>query len=475
MSRERWLRLAIVVAMFLGAATITVLIDAGHVRLVVAGTCGLILFGIALKNVRLAILALLIYLTLLGDLRRLLVPISGWSGNDPILLVGPALTLILFIAAVMWRRVSLDSTAAKVIALFMVFMTLQIFNPKQGGLMVGVAGAMLYLVPMLWFWIGQAFTTEQMMRTWFLRIMPALALVAALMGLYQVFYGWLPYQLDWYRIAGYSALGPNEQMLRSISIFPNISEYIQYIGIVVVVASAAAFKKQRGLLLLSIVIFAALFLAGSRGPIAKIIVAISILYTVQGRSIATWAPRLAFTVLIGGMALFWGLSQAGQLASSGSIDHQRVSRVLDRQSDLIPTTPGAGGTVAIHGHLFWIGIKSGFTDPLGKGIGATTLAASKYGDSGGSTEKDLSDMFKGGGLIGGFLYLCILVLVAVKAVRYWQRERSLIGLVFVGMLAFTGLSWLKPGFYVLTPLTWLTIGALDHLDRTSETDNAESR
>jgi hypothetical protein len=41
----------------------------------------------------------------------------------------------------------------------------------------------------------------------------------------------------------------------------------------------------------------------------------------------------------------------------------------------------------------------------------------------------------------------------------------------VGILAFLGLSWLKPGQYVLTPLVWLTIGALDRFSTYRDTSS----
>lgn len=458
-----------------GSAAIVGAVILGEVRTAVAGIVVVILLGLSQRNVQLAILGVLAYVTILGDLRRLLVPVAGWSGNDPLLLVTPVLTCLLFAGAILTRRITLDTPVAKAAALFMGFMTLQIFNPRQGGLMVGIAGAMLYLVPMLWFWIGRAFATKNLLHAWLFKMMPALALCAALMGLYQVFYGWLPYQIAWYRIAGYSALGPNEDMLRSISIFPNLSEYIQYLGIVIIAACAAAFKKRWDFMILAVLLFAAVFLAGSRGPIVKILLAVSILYTVQGRSIATWAPRLAVTLLIGGGMLFWGLTQAGQVATQDGVMNERVGFVLERQSNLLPSGgDGGGGTVGIHGNLFWIGIKQGFDRPLGLGIGSTTLAAAKYGTTGTGTEKDLSDMFVAGGIVGGVLYFALVVLVSISAVRYWQRQQTLLALSFVGILAFMGLSWLKPGAYVLTPLMWLLIGSFDRFVSTQNSQDAEN-
>jgi hypothetical protein len=443
----------------LGSLILGMLLVVGEIRLAVAVSILLALVGLATINIRFGILGLFVYLTVMGDLRRMLVPIAGWSGTDPLLLIAPVTTLFLFATALLSNRLALDSWTARVIAIFMGFMTLQIFNPVQGGLMVGIAGAMLYLVPMFWYWIGRAYATQQFIHLWFYRVMPTLAVLAALMGLYQFAYGWLPYQLEWFRIAGYSSLGPSEDLLRSISIFPNLTAYLHYLGIVIVAGMAALFRRDWRYAPLILFLFAALFLAGSRGPILMLVIVTCLLFTVQGRSVAIWAPRLAVTLLLGGIFLVWGLSQAGEV--SQRVGHDRASHVLNRQANLLPSEDGKGGTVAIHGNLFYLGLKWGFEQPLGRGIGSTTLAGSKFGTTGGSTEKDLTDMFVSGGVVGGFLYLAIILLVATQAVRYWHAERSLIALAMVGILAFLGLSWLKSGQYVLTPLVWLTIGALD--------------
>jgi hypothetical protein len=448
-------------ALVAGVAAVSGLLIIGETRSAVSTAILAALVGMAVLDVRLSILGLFTYLTLMGDIRRMLISVAGWSGTDPLLLIAPATTCLLFVTAVLSNRLALDTWVSRLIAIFMGYMTLQIFNPTQGGLMVGVAGGMLYLIPMLWFWIGKAFATRRFVHLWFYRIMPVLAVLAALMGVYQFAYGWLPYQLDWYRISGYTAVGPSEDLLRSISIFPNITEYIFYIGVVIVSAVASMFKRDWTYAPLVPFLFAAMFIAGSRGPVLMLIIVIAILYTIQGRSLATWGPRLAVTLLLGAIFLTWGLSQAGTV--SQQVGHERASHILNRQAQLLPSGNENGGTVAVHGNLFYLGLKWGFEQPLGRGIGSTTQAGAKFGDGGGSTEKDLTDMFVAGGVIGGFLYLAIVLTTAVTAIQFWHAERSTIALAIVGILAFMGLSWLKPGHYCLTPLVWLTIGALDRL------------
>jgi len=434
-----------------------------EVRLAVTAVVFCMLFAAARSSVSLSILGLFAFLTCLGDIRRLLVPVVGWSGADPILMVGPVFTVLLTGFALLTRRVSLNSTLSKWMLAFTGILVVQIFNPVQGGLMVGVAGALLIIVPTFWFWIGQAFASKRLVYTLFFYVVVPLTVVALVMGFVQLADGYLPYQLEWYRIAGYTALGDTEDTLRPISIFPNITEYLNYVSLAIVLLVAAVLHsdassrlRQVGILLIPIALIA-LLLAGSRGPVIMSVFVIVLMWAVQGQSLASWVPRLAIAGLIGVVGFVWSLNQASSLQGS-----ERVQANLERQAQLLET----GGTASIHANLAWTAVYHGAVkQPLGMGIGSITLAASKFGGEGFNSEKDITNMFIATGLIGGVVYLVVVSLVAWRAIRYWIKARSLIALCLFGTLAVTGLSWLHPGHYVITPMVWLLIGALDRLSR----------
>jgi hypothetical protein len=335
--------------------------------------------------------------------------------------------------------------------------------------MVGVAGAMLFLVPLLWFWVGRAYATKEFLETLLYKVMPALAAAAVLMGFYQTAFGYLPYQLQWYRIAGYTALGPSEELLRPLSVFPNITEYVKFLGIVTVSLLAATLKGDTKKWPLILLFFAAIFITGTRGPIVFILFAAVIMWTVMGRGVTTWVPRFALALAIAAIGLFWVLPKAGGIQASS----ERIEHVTQRQAGLVEDS--GGGTVAIHLNLLYLGFKWGFEEPLGRGVGATTLAARKFGTGGGSTEKDISDMFVSGGVIGGTLYLLLVIAISIAAVRYWNKTRSVASLAIVGYLVFMALGWLRPGQYCLTPLTWLVIGSLDRLQQNGTSPDSLGR
>src|SRR5205823_6330019 len=112
---------------------------------------------------------------------------------DPVLLVGPAVALLLFALALVKGRLSRDSKLSRWVAVLMVIMVLQIFNPLQGGLAVGLAGALFYLVPLLWFWIGQSWGSAIFTEKVLFRVVIPVAVAGSLLGLYQAFFGLLSY------------------------------------------------------------------------------------------------------------------------------------------------------------------------------------------------------------------------------------------------------------------------------------------
>ena len=62
--------------------------------------------------------------------------------NDPLLVVGPVICGLLFLRAAFERRLSAETPLSKLIVALMVVMTLEVFNPLQGGLTVGIASSL---------------------------------------------------------------------------------------------------------------------------------------------------------------------------------------------------------------------------------------------------------------------------------------------------------------------------------------------
>ena len=95
--------------------------------------------GVILRP-NMVIVATFIFLPLLGDVRRVHLPWCGQDVNDPLILVAPAIAGMLFARLLFERRIQPDTPLAKLIVALMIIMTLEIFNPLQGGITVGAVG-----------------------------------------------------------------------------------------------------------------------------------------------------------------------------------------------------------------------------------------------------------------------------------------------------------------------------------------------
>jgi len=348
-------------------------------------------------------------------------------------------------------------------------MTVHMFNPLQGGLMVGITGAVFMLVPLLWYWVGKSFGTEAFMETFFFRLIVPLACLAALFGFYQVIFGYPEYQLEWWRPrAREMVIGMDEENLRPLSIFPNISEYTRYLGVALLACVGLMLRKRSAVLAGGAALFLliALLVSGVRGPVVFSLFSIALMWTILGRSVSVWVPRMVVAVAIGLFGLTYGLTQVQE--GTAQFDGT-VQTALDRQTGLLKGVQG--GTIAIHLNLMNIAAYRTAQQPLGRGTGYTTKAAGKFGDGGWSSEKDFTDMFIAFGLPGGIVYLIILGYTGLLAVRYWLRERNTIGLIVIGVLVFAVFGWIQPGQYVMTPIIWFCVGALDRVQ--SVNDNAK--
>lgn len=445
-----------VCAAAIAGVVLALLITNGMGRLAVAAGVLALIGGAAMLRPPLAIVLTLGFLIVLGEARRALIPWMGWSGQDPLLMVAPAVAVLLVAGAVLHGEARLSTPLARWTALLMGVMVLQMFNPLQGGLAVGVAGALFYMVPLCWYWIGRAHASAELLDTLLYRVAVPLAAVAAVMGIYQAYYGLLPHQAAWVALGGYEALSLSGTV-RPFSIFPSAAEYTHFLGVGMVLIWAAWLRRQRVVLVLLMPLLGwGILLGGTRTVVVTTLLAMTVLWAVQGRSRRVWLPRLGLAALlaVGGLAL--SLSNVETTsdgsASAAAMQHQvaGLRNPLDRQHS----------TAGTHLSLFIGGITEGFRQPLGYGLGATTIAAGKFGGNVRGTERDLSNLFVALGL-GGILYAAVIALVFLRAVQLWTRTRHVLVLAMLGALIAELFLWLYGGHYAIVTLLWLGIGMMD--------------
>jgi hypothetical protein len=435
--------------------------DGGHYVSAVILTATLCL--LALRSPQGAIAALVAYLALLGDYRRAIGYFSGYPPNDPLLLVAPAAALFVLALMLLGGRTRVATTAlSMVVAFFALTMFVEVFNPAQGGIAVGAAGALFYLVPMVWFWLGRAYGTPELIDGLLRRVVLPLGFAAALLGIYQSFRGLLPFESAWVKAVGFDALYITEDVVRALGFFTSSAEYTRFLLMCAAVIVAMWLKGRSKWILALPAVVVALFLASSRGPIVMLGLTATALWAVQARSTVAWLPRALAAGAIAVAALLPLL-----LALQAANFSDRLDAVISHQTEgLLNPTDTEKSTAVGHAALAMQAIGMGFAAPAGQGLGATTLAASKFGVGVFSAEVDVANMFYSLGIVGGFAYLAVIGLALVAAVNVWHRRRTAVELSLLAVAMSTTLSWMIGGEYAIAGIVWLAIGSIDGLSAT---------
>ena len=459
------LRFGLALSLYLIAAVAVVLFAiAGYGRPAVAVTVLAVILSVAKVNIRVAILCVMAFAIVLGDFRRLLVPQYGWSGADPLLLVSGIVAIVLFAYALAAQRVKFDTPLSKAVLLLMAIMALQIFNPRQGGLMVGIAGAMFMMVPLFWYWVGKAYGNEEMLKAVLFKIVILLGVVAAVYGTYNVFYGYVPHQQAWLEINYYAGLGDPANPA-PVSLFASNTEYGAFLVLANTAAWALFLRGRRPAILFIPIFLGAILLTGSRGPVAFALAGMVGMWAVLGRSFNTWVIRGCIAAVIALMGLTWTLTQSASLGFDEDVQGR-----LDRQAQEF-VVRGEGGehlSSAAHLNMMLRGYTFPLSEPLGFGLGSTTQAG-RFGDGRHhTTETNLGDSFVALGLPGGVVYHIMVFFVMLTGFRYWLRTRSLVALAVLGVLAVTFGNWVSGGLYAVSTVTLFCIGALDRVNRELE-------
>jgi hypothetical protein len=427
--------------------------------LVLAGT----LCALALRSSEAGIAVTLGLLIVMGDYRRYAGYLEGYPAKDSLLLVAPIAAFFLCCMTLLrGPRGAGSSALALAIALLAALMTAEMFNPAQGDLAVGLAGALFYLVPLLWFWIGRAYgdrgTVELVLR----RLIVPLGFAAAALGLWQSLHGLLPFEAAWVRSTNeyapnYYAVFVSEEVVRAFGFFNSSAEYTRFLLLASVVVAALWMTGRSRWIWVLPVLLAALFLASSRGPIVLLVGTTVVLWAVLARKRAVWLPRLLVAAIAGfgllGMALV-GL----KTAHLGS----RVDVLVTHQVEgLLDPTNTEKSTALGHLALSAQGVVEGFASPAGRGLGATTLAANKFGTGVFSAEMDFANIFYSLGALGGLLYVAIIALTFARALAVWRRRRTQIDLAMLAVLVCTLTAWMIGGEYSIAAIVWFVIGAVD--------------
>lgn len=399
---------------------------------------------------------MLLYLVSMGWIRRALIPSTGFISNDPITLISTCVALVYFLRLVSLRKLPLDTKIAKTLVPLVVIMFLEIPNPLQGGLAVGLSGLIFRLGPILWYYIGKTKGSRKMAFSLFL-VMIAVAVFEAYVGNRQWFGGFSEVEKFWIASGG-GTQSAGKGYYRPFGTLLSFSEYVVLIVIGAGLCWVSFLQKKYIYILPFAGLFATLFVSSSRGGMVTIFLVMIVVWAVQGKNYRAWLPRLAFAIVIG----LWGASFGLERAKQIEVD-DKTQILVSHQIKGLSDPLGKDSTGGLHLSLFTSGILQGFRTPIGIGLGAGTLGASKFGAGGGSSEVDVSDMFASLGFIGGILYLALCIRIFVMVGKYWHDSRDILALYTLALMTACNARWSSGGHYAQSMFFWLIIGCMDRV------------
>lgn len=419
----------------------------------------IILAIIATIKPKWAIIGTFCYLVFLGFIRRVITYYGAPVDFDPLIIVGPLIAILLFVLP---TKNDIDNTRKQTSISYLVLgliavMILEIFNPAQGGMMAGFSGAIFTLIPLLWFWIGRKYANEDFLEQIFLKTIVPMGIAAALYGLWQTFYGFAPFESSWVNYEVYNALSAGGT-LRAFSFLTSASEYANLINItLIIIVSGFSFQYRKLAWFIPLIVIS-LFLESSRGPIILLILTLALILAAKKTLTHYW---LRFSLILVSLSLitFFAISLVGRITVPDSVTGLVFHQVSGLQNPLDPTN----STLTSHFSLMVQGIQNSFTKPQGYGLSATNLGNKFSAIQSLRTEVDFSDNFITTGVVGGILYLALIILILVRAFRFFFQAQSLISFAILGLLVISLGNWLQGGHYAMVSIIWFTIGALDQI------------
>lgn len=433
------------------------LVDPTKARLVIAAAVMAVLGGVGIRSPRALLYGLVVWLAVLGVVRRLAADLGPAPQSDPLLVVEAlAVAILLVVAAARGAFSELSGLARSVLALS-VLILLAAFNPIGGSLTAGFGSLFLILVPMLAFWIARALCDDRMLGT-VLVLAAGLAILAALYGLFQTFNGFPSWDAKWISESGYSALNVGG-VLRAFGPFTSASEYAGYLGIGFVACLAFGLRLVRAPIALAPLplLAVAIFYESSRGIIFTLTFTAALMVAAWWRLPIVISVALAAAAFVSVPFVTRSVASPTLLAPTGTGAILTAHQVQGLSSPL----SSQSSTLGAHLSLLGNGFRTALHNPVGLGIGSVTIAGAKYGGQTSATEVDPGNAATALGFPGLIAYLVVAALAFFRAYSLAVHRRDGLSLAALGILTVTSLQWLNGGQYAVAFLVWFVVGWVD--------------
>lgn len=341
-----------------------------------------------LVSLEAGLIAMMLFEPLRGFIRRAQYIFLPYTQSDPIHTLTPLVTVLAMAMLLKRHRFQIfrASPLATSVSILAVIYFLQIFNPLQGGLSVGLSGALFMLVPIAWFYFGQ--TVGPHFVTTVFRLMVVLGFITSLYGLYQLAFGFPSFEQFWVDNTEFYQSISVGHVKRALATFSSAEEWGRYIELAAIIAFGfiyGAKNKFRAAVwfLTGGALTAMLLTTGQRTAMFGLIVGCLTLLLMGAKSSRGVMARVVLALL--------PIVLVGVLAKAPTNDDMLDHGEDDRMGALISHT--ARGTLrpTEEGSLQeritnWTFLATEYVPyhPIGIGLGGTSLGAWKF-----NTELDL--------------------------------------------------------------------------------------
>jgi hypothetical protein len=335
-----------------------------------------------LVSLEAGLIAMMLFEPVRGLLRRAQYLLVDYTSQDPIHLLTPIVTLLAFALLLKSQRLAIfrASPLAGWVSLLGLIYFAQIFNPLQGGLVVGLAGAMFTLVPLLWFYFGQSVKDEFITNV--LRLMVAVGLVTSLYGVYQLLFGYPAFEQYWIDNTEFYDSIAVGHVERALATFCSAEEWGRYteFGAIVAFGFAAGAKRlwvRGGWIFCAVALSAFVLLSGQRAAVFGLIVGVTALLLLGARSLPNAMARVAL-LLVPALLLVVFLKAPGQEEMWSNDETQTVSTVLlHTQRGVLKPAEEESLQVRLTNWTYFVTQIIPYR-PLGAGIGAAWLSQARF-------------------------------------------------------------------------------------------------
>ncbi|MEN3044244.1 MAG: hypothetical protein ABDH37_03375 [Candidatus Hydrothermales bacterium] len=411
-------------------------------------------------SIKFGVLYLFSFIVFMAFLKRVLFSIQGFTFFEPTYLVTDVVTIVMFLVVLNRYREKIlvtfkKSFTFKVLLFLQIIFFIQIFNPLQGNLMIGLTGSKFLLVPSLLAYVALGIdrnTLKVLFKT-----LTWLALISSLYAIYQFHKGFFDFEVLWAKNSGMHSLFLGNR-IRPFSFFPSPNEFSLFLATVALIEIAMS-KLSPGILFTLIRLFiyalASFYVNVRAGPFVFLFLSpLLIIFKISKRVLPTIFLYYFFILIL--INFISGTSLQELNLRIVGVNPVYVEHFLQGIVD-----PAAKGSSFVHRLKLW---RNAFINmlknPFGHGIGVSTLASRRFGGYALHIESTFFSMLYSCGIFG-FLSLMFLAFYVVikgflKLVVY-RQDRIMLAL-WIGFVSIFMGQWIVT--YFQGAFFWLSMGIL---------------